>query len=140
MTAWRGFVDDAAVLTLDDRKAFAKSLEKLTGCEVAVTVTQRRHARSLDQNAYWWAVPVKILAEELGYTPAQMHSALLGECFGYKAGPLGNAVPNRPSSSDLTVPEFSHLIEWVLDWAPSTLNIVIPAPTDPLGQELVNAS
>ena len=86
--------------------------------------------RTLDQNKFWWAVPVRILAEHCGYTDTQMHYALLGECFGYGAGPVGHDVPNKPSSKELTVEEFRQLIDWVLVWAPSELGVLIPEPGD----------
>ena len=80
--------------------------------------------RSLDQLRYWWAEPVKRLADHCGYTDSQMHYALLGECFGYTEV-MGHAVPVKPSSSDLTVEEFSQLIEWVLTWAPAELGVAV---------------
>jgi hypothetical protein len=95
---------------------------------VHVTVQAERPKRSLDQLRYWWAVPVKDIADHCGYTPSQMHYALLGECFGYTAGPLGQAVPVKPSSSELSTAEFSQLIEWVLTWAPSELGVSLEPP------------
>lgn len=95
-----------------------------------LTLKPTKAQRSLDQNAYWWAVPVEILAEHCGYTPAQMHYALLGECFGYTPGPTGHPVPNVPSSSELNTAEFTKLIDWVLTWAPTELGVVIPAPDE----------
>lgn len=103
-------------------------LRTVEGQPVEVVIRKPRSKRSLDQNAYWWAVPVKLLAEHCGYTDAQMHYALLGECFGYTPGPTGGAVPVKPSSSDLSVEEFNHLIEWCLVWGPSELGVVIPTP------------
>lgn len=126
---FRAFVDDAGIFVLDNVQAFRRYVAaKFKGHEVTVTVEKKKAQRSLDQNAYWWAVPVKILADELGYTEHQMHYALLGEYGGYQPGPTGAAVPKISSSSDLSRAEFTKLIEWVLDWAPSELNVVIPPP------------
>lgn len=127
---WLGFVDQSGQFKLDDRKKFIEWVKRFAGHEVVLTVKQKRSQRSLDQNAYWWAVPVRILAEELGYTDSQMHYALLGECFGYRPGPAGHAIPNVPSSSELNTEQFSHLIDWVLTWAPTELNVRIPAPSE----------
>ena len=72
-----------------------------------------------------------MLAEHCGYTPAQMHYALLGECFGFVQQNAGGlTVPVKPSSSDLSVDEFSRLIEWVLVWAPSELGCVVRTPAE----------
>ena len=114
---------------LDDKDGFKKAVARLPLGRVRVSVDIIGDKRSLDQNAYWWAIPVKLLAEHCGYTDAQMHYALLGECFGYTAGPTGKAVPVKPSSSDLTVAEFKQLIDWVLTWGPSELGVVIPDPS-----------
>lgn len=129
MATFTGFVDDAGHFALDDRKGFLSLLaSKFTGCEVVVTVEKRKVKRSLDQNAYWWAEPVPRIAEYCGYTIPSMHYALLGECFGYKMGPFGKPVMEKPSSSELSKSEFSFLIEWVLDWAPSTLGVKVMPP------------
>jgi len=104
---------------------FRALLEKHAGKRIAVAIRKPRAKRSLDQNAYWWAVPVKVLADHCGYTDNQMHYALLGECFGYVAGPTAVVVPVKSSSSELSVEEFTKLIDWVLVWAPSELGCVL---------------
>lgn len=126
--AFAAFVDDDGVFALDDKGTFKREIQQFKGCEVTVTVKRKEHRRSLDQNRYWWAEPVKRLADHCGYTDAQMHYALLGECFGYTTGPTGQPVPVKPSSSDLTVAEFTQLIEWVLTWAPAELQVEIMPP------------
>lgn len=128
--AFLGFVDDDGKFALTEPRAFRAHLQDLKGQEVVLMVKPRPRKRSLDQNAYWWAEPVKRLAEHCGYTPSQMHYALLGECFGYSNGPTGQPVPNKPSSSELTTQEFSQLIEWVLTWAPAELGVRIMAPNE----------
>lgn len=117
-------------LKLLDRGAFRRAVRWMKDGPVVVKVERAKPRRSLDQNAYWWAVPVKLIAEHCGYTDAQMHYALLGECFGYIAGPNGQPVPVKPSSSELTVEEFTHLIDWVLTWAPTELGVNLPAPDE----------
>lgn len=130
-----GFCDDAGKFALDNRRAFLNYIAaKFKGHEVVVTVTKKVAKRTVDQNAYWWAVPVKIMAAELGYTDNQMHYALLGEHGGYKVGPTGQPVPNIASITDLNREQMAKLIDWVLDWAPSELNITIPPP-DPKWKE-----
>lgn len=137
---FKGFVDDSGHFALDDRKGFISATADFKGKEVELVLREWKRPRTLNQNRYWWAVPVKILAAECGYTPSQMHYALLGECFGYTEGPTGKAVPVKPSSSELNVGEFTKLIEWVLDWAPAELNCVIPPPTDPRAQQMMEDS
>ena len=124
------YVDVHGTLKINDYKEFRRLMQtKYADTTVLVHVDKRKNKRTLDQNAYWHAVPVKELAEHCGYTPSQMHYALLGECFGYRAGPAGHVLPIKPSSSDLSIEEFSHLIDWVLTWAPAELGVTLEPPT-----------
>ena len=127
---WHGTVADGR-LSLDPSEARdrARWLRGLSG-PVEVIVRRRRERRSLDQNAYWWAVPVALVAAETGYTPEQAHYALLGEYGGYQEGIGGHQVPRLASSAALTRAEFSRMIEWVLDWAPSALGVDVPSPDE----------
>lgn len=103
-------------------------LRTLAGDAVEVVVRKAQSRRSLEQNRFWWAVPVRLLAEHCGYTDEQMHYALLGECFGYTVGPTGRQIPNVTSSSRLSVEQFTHLIDWVLVWGPTEMGVEIPPP------------
>jgi hypothetical protein len=118
-------------LKLDDRQEFARAMRSAPkGLRVTVTVEEEKthRGKTWEQVKYWWAVPVPILAEHCGTTEARMHRDLLGECFGYEAGSFGKHVPVKASLADLTVEETTHLIDWVLVWAPSELEVVIPPP------------
>lgn len=123
-------VDEAGHLPEAIRVRIAAVLNGFKGKTVNVEIARHREQRSLDQNAYWHAVPVDLLAERCGYTHDQMHYALLGEWGGYIDGPSGQPVPRIASSSKLTTEEFSKLIEWVLTWGPSEMGVVIPAPSE----------
>lgn len=116
------------VLPANERGRRQTHLESLAGHDVEIVIRKKRRQRSIDQNAYWWAVPVRLLAEHCGYTDDQMHYALLGECFGYRVGPKGHDVPNVVSSSQLTTEEFTRLIEWALVWGPTEMGVEIPPP------------
>lgn len=127
---FNGRVNDEGALVLFDtertqRRAY---LRTLAGKDVEIVVRKKRSQRSVDQNAYWWAVPVRLLAEHCGYSDDDMHYALLGECFGYKVGPTGHQMPNVSSSSRLSTEEFTRLIEWVLVWGPTEMQVDIPSP------------
>lgn len=87
----------------------------------------KKDARQMQK--YWWAVPVALLADHCGYTDAQMHYALLEECFGYIEGPRGVRIPNQPQSSYLSFEKWRRLIDWVLVWGPTELGVDIPPPT-----------
>jgi hypothetical protein len=125
-----GRVDEAGKLRATDRPGLERYLVTLAGLDVDIIVRRHVEQRTLDQNAYWWTVPVRLLADHCGYSDVDMHYALLGECFGWKAGPTGKEIPNVTSSSALKVDEFSRLIDWVLVWGPTEMNCIIPPPTE----------
>ena len=109
----------------------SRYLRGLEGEDVEVIIRKLRSQRSLAQNAYWWAVPVEIMAEFMGEDRPATHYALLGECFGYHLNEkVGKQVPNKGSSSALTVEEFSALIEWCPPWAMTTFGVSIPLPNE----------
>lgn len=124
-------VSDAGALELSQaqRQAIKRWCKTLKGQEVEVIVRKRRSKRSLDQNAYFHAVPVELMAEEWGVTHDEAYYLLLAEWKGYKDGPLGR-MPNCTSGSKLTKDDFSALITWVLDYGPSEWNVYIPAPDE----------
>jgi hypothetical protein len=124
-------VSDAGVLDVSQtqRQAMARWCKTLKGQDVEIVVRKKQDKRSLDQNAYWHSVPVRIMAEEWGETPERAHYLMLAEWRGYSDGPKG-PLPNCTSSSKLTREEFSELITWVLEWGPSEWNCYIPAPNE----------
>jgi len=94
--------------------------------DVVIRVVQARDVRQMQK--YWWACPVPLLAEHCGYTDNQMHYVLLEECFGVTIGPRGMRVPNQPHSAALNFDQWRQLIDWVLIWGPTELDVVIPPP------------
>lgn len=122
-------VDDRGTLHVSEtqKQQMRRWTKTLKGHDVEVVIRKKRDPRSLDQNAFWWAVPVAIMAEEWGVDPEQAHYLLLGEWKGWTDGPLGR-MANCASSSKLTREQFSELITWVLDYGPREWNCYIPTP------------
>lgn len=112
-----------------DQATVRRHLFELVGKPVNVIIREvvKRDIRQMQK--YWWAVPVPLLADHCGYTDAQMHYALLEECFGYITGPKGVRIPNEPQSSYLSFDKWRRLIDWVLVWGPAELGVDIPPPT-----------
>jgi hypothetical protein len=114
-----------------DTDSVRRCLHKLAGKDIEVVIRRPRSKRSLAQNAYWHAVPVQIMQEFMGEWHDATHYALLGECWGYHFNDLlQRAVPNKGSSSSLTVEEFSRMIEWCPPWAMTTWQVQIPLPNE----------
>lgn len=111
-----------------DQGTVRRHLFELVGKPVDVVIreVQKKDVRQMQK--YWWAVPVPLLADYCGYTDAQMHYALLEECFGYINGPRGVRIPNQPQSSYMSFDKWHRLIDWVLIWGPTELGVQIPPP------------
>lgn len=118
-------------LRFEDREFYNRSVDTLTvGERYDVTIDKHKAYRKKthEQVKYWWAVPIPLLAEHCGETDKQMHRDLMVECFGTETNAFGKVVPIEPSMTDLTVEKMKHLIDWVLDWAPAELEVIIPPP------------
>lgn len=121
--------DHKLVISKTQREQMRRWLRTFQDGEAELIVQRKRNPRSLDQNAYWHAIPVNLMADEWGVSHDQAHYLLLGEWKGYIDGPLGR-LPICASSSKLTRDEFSELITWVLDYGPAEWNVYIPAPSE----------
>jgi hypothetical protein len=124
-----GHVDDSGKVHLDSPRVFSAYKKRLAGFGIEVVLRKQRTRRSLDQNNYWWAVPVKLMSEFMGEDLSSTHCSLLGACWGYHLNEkLNREMPNKGSSKALTSDEFSFMIEWAPVWAMETFGVQIPLP------------
>ena len=88
--------------------------------------------RTLSQNAYLHAVPIKIIAEFTGHSPDEVKDYLLGEAFGWEEYSVLDVLLKRPlrRSSSLNTKEFNWFLEWIEAWAVNTLGLLVPRPDD----------
>lgn len=118
-------------IIFDEPERFQCYVRARAGRKVEVLVRPIKNRRSLQQNAYWHGVPVTIMAEYMGEDHMATHYSLLHECFGYHWNEkLKKEVPNKGSSSVLTVEEFNHLIEWCPRWAFENFGVHVPLPNE----------
>lgn len=122
--------DGQLLLSSEERAKRQNYLRFLAGKSVEVVVRKERTKRSLDQNAYLHAGPLPILADYWGEDIATTKLLVLGECFGWKDTRDGHRLPLKPHTSDLTVEEMSHLIEWLPPWAMVNFGVDIPLPNE----------
>jgi hypothetical protein len=124
------------VLTVRNRKRFASELSDMTDGEVIVTVEKVRAARSAAFNAYYWAVPNKMLAFHMGKTSYQTHELMLAMHFPRDvAAATGNGTIVMDGkyvigaeSHRLTNEEFGRFVTAILEWAADELQLYIPDP------------
>ena len=68
-------VQDSKVKVLDTQRYLAH-LKKLESKDVEITVQKVRSIRSQQQMRYYWGVVVKIIADDGGNDPEEVHEAL----------------------------------------------------------------
>lgn len=129
---FRGCVTNDGRMLLDEQERDQRRLHlgSLAGKRIEVVVRKERTQRSLDQNAYWHAVPFALLAEYWGEDIETTKLLCLGECFGWKDTRDGHRVPIKPSTSALTTEEGSHFTEWMPPWAMREFGVSIPLPKE----------
>jgi len=112
-------------LILDDIKGFQKYLYSLEGKKIQAIVQKYKTKRSERQNKYYWSVIIKILGDELGYMPEEVHEALK-----FKFLRKGGKLETVKSTTSLTTVEFEMFVEKVRIWALTDFQITIPLPNE----------
>ena len=103
-------------LTLDDNLGFRDYLYLIEG-DVHLEIKLAEKVRSPQQNAYYRVI-IRILSKELGYTEQEMHETIKEK---YNIG----------STKQLSVEEFTELIEQIKRWAVIDMGIVLPNARQP---------
>jgi len=101
--------------------------------EWSVEIKRYRKKRSLDQNAFFWAVPIKIICDHTGHSAEDIKEYLLGEWGGWEDYDVRDHKFTRPvwrSTTLLSTLEFTHFLEWIESWAAQTLGLAIPRPNE----------
>jgi len=116
---------EKGIVVLDDEKGFTEHIKSLDGKFIQLVVRRYRTNRSNNQNRYYFGIVIKILGDELGYMPDEMHEALKWK-FLRKGGKLETV----KSTSSLTTIEFEQYLELIRIWALRDLEINIPLPNE----------
>lgn len=125
----------AGKLNLFDLPKFRQYCERQKEGLVAVEIVKKKKKRSLNENSYYWGVVVKILADEFGYFPEQMHEALKFEHLGVKDE---RGLTIVKSTANLSTDEFEAYLRKIRLWASSEHNIIIPKPDSPTAWNVMN--
>ena len=118
-------------LHLDFPAQYRAFIQRFEGDEVEIEVRKRRTKRSLRQNSALWALLTEWARAE-SYDINDLKDDVMGEAFGWSdtASPLkGRVVPVRNRTSELSVEDFCHLIETILEKA-AFCGVVLMAPDE----------
>lgn len=115
---------EAKKLVLDDPDGFGALVAKLDGERVTLTLKKFRRGRSLNANAYYWAI-LAILQEFCGYEDAEeLHNGLKAKFLvRHEDGPIATLA----STARLDTMQFSDYVEKVRQLA-AELGCVLPDP------------
>jgi hypothetical protein len=109
--------------------ALARLLSQVTqaGKVLRVTVEPWRKPRSLQQNAYYHAVIVDLIATDTGHSPAEIHEILKDMYCPVRIVRLGDVERQVRSTTLLSTVEMSGYIEQCIAFAAVELGISVPA-------------
>lgn len=130
-----GHVDDNGRLGLNEAERGQRQahLRSLAGKDVEVVIRRKRSKRSVDQNAYWHAVPFPILAEALGYELIEeLKYDLMGACWGWTRSKAGHEIPVKIHTSELDTADGAHFTDWLVQFGAMLPGggVIIPLPRE----------
>ncbi len=114
-------------IKLDRPDAYLVWLAGLEGKLIELTLRKERHARTLNQNRYYWGVVVELLSQHFGYDKDEMHEALK---FKFLKKYEDSELPTVGSTTKLSTIDFNEYIEKVMRWAVTEHQIYIPEPNE----------
>ena len=129
------FTGDVALGKLDanTRQCIADYIATFDGTRIDVKVRKHRAQRSLDQNAYLHAEPFLKLSRAWGESVERTKLICMGEFWGWEPVTVGAVrvfLPVKAHTSDMTVPECTAFIDWLLPWALQDHGVAIDLPED----------
>ena len=123
-------------LFFEDRISFDRYILSLKDdAPYELTVKEKKTKRSLQQNKYYWGVPIELISEHTGHTPDEVHE-LLKTVFlkkhldiEFKNGSIERYSIVR-STTSLNTKEMEEYQSNIRVWASSELGLYIPEPNE----------
>lgn len=114
-----------------DQAVFRAAFYCHEGKEVEFTPKRLRKIRSLNQNAYYWAVVVPMVGQAMGETDIEAIHEVLKHEHNYYLSKVGEHEIRIPlSTADLNTADFEAYLERVRRWASEFFNLYIPLPNE----------
>lgn len=112
----------------------AAQLETLRDGTYEIRLERKRASRSQEQNAWYWACLVGLVAEHTGYSPDEIHEIYKAKfipkrvSFADSNGEIKGEFVIGGTTTRLTTVQFSDYCEAIRQWAADELGVVIPDP------------
>ena len=134
---FQGWIDDTGSypnFAEDVLEKLTKHCESLRGKRIELVIKKVQKKRSLNQNAYYWGVPIKMLAEKFGYETKEeiesIHDFLASMFLTVTKTVMGMEVKVVRSTSRLSTVEFETYCRRIRMWAAVAINFDIPEPNE----------
>ena len=97
-----------------------------------------RKRRTLEQNSFLHAVPLKLICQHTGYEIDDMKQYLMGKAFGWESYEVMGEPRKRPrlGTSQLNTEQFNWFLEWLEAWASQELGMIIPKPNEIIVEDI----
>ena len=116
-------------LSPEEKEEMAQYIASLEGKSVWLLISDRKIPRTLLQNAYYWGVVVKMIADEIGDDTMSVHNILKDKFLPeFWVKEEGREVKMPKSTTRCSTKEFGEYIDQCIVHASSFHNIVIPEP------------
>jgi len=114
----------------DQLKGLFEKIKKLDPGNYNVYVTNGRSQRSLQQNAYYHGVVVKLISQHTGYSTNETHQQLK-YLFNPELITIGDDVVVMPASTQkMNTAQFEEYLEQIRIWAATEMDLEIPLPNE----------
>lgn len=119
-----------------NRKRLQTLLKGRRDCELEIVIERKHATRSLAQNALYWGVYCKTLADHTGYTSDEIHEILKAKFLPKKLaiadgnGELRGEFVIGGTTTRLNKIEFGEYLEQIHRWAAEELGVTIPEPSE----------
>ncbi len=118
-----------------DRARLKSALASMGDGPVVLTIARQKSKRSIQANAYYWSVVVKMIADETGQDAESVHEFLKREANAQHVEMVNKATGEvyeawiGASTAVLNVGDFYSYVERCRAWAGQFLGLEIPDPT-----------
>jgi hypothetical protein len=116
----------------DNAQKWLAAICRLEGKDIEVTIKAEQKRRSNRQNAYYWGIVVKVMADAAGYTPDEMHDALRHRLLLHRSftNDAGEELEIPCSTAKLSAGEFEDYMRACRQFGAEFFGVYIPDPNE----------
>jgi hypothetical protein len=127
---YRG-ISKGGKITLDPGhlEAYNAAVRRLEGQKIEVTICKRQKANTRSEQKYFYAVIVKMIADEIGESETRAFEIIQAQFFEYEDA-NGRKYIRSTALGEWTTVEWESRMQDIRQWAQDYLNLTIPTPNE----------